>query len=588
MRRYLGLVLLAALGCTEHPDEGTVVSAGKGIPGVPGGSKGIAAERATPVHGGTLAITAENVAVVADPDRDSVFVADLNGATARTITLPAFAEPGRVISGPAGMAFVALRRSGQVLTVDTATATAIESRGVCPAPRGMAFDSARGELHVACATGELVTLPVAGPALRSVVLGGDLRDVLVDGARLLVTRFKSAELLVLDEAGALERTKRPHAAATKGAASVGVAWRTVALPSGGVVMLHQQATVEGVRTDSGGYGGDAFSQCDPAIVGEGVSRVDPDEDDESSPLVGATILPHFAGATDIALAPDGHRLSVVNVANAWGSGQTPTLYSLPIASVGNQPCGAEQPEPGVPGEPVALAYAPSGELWVQSREPAVLHQVGGARTIVLSTHSRADTGFALFHMNSGRGIACGSCHADGSEDGRVWDFAEIGPRRTQAVGGGVLGRAPFHWDGDIADFDSLVHEVFVSRMGAQRPNQPQRTHFARYVDALPAPVGPAVDPVRAARGEKLFETAECASCHSGHLYSNKARYDVGTGGTFKVPSLVGVGARAPFMHDGCAPTLRDRFGSCGGSRHGDLTGLGPEDITDLVAYLETL
>jgi cytochrome c peroxidase len=65
--------------------------------------------------------------------------------------------------------------------------------------------------------------------------------------------------------------------------------------------------------------------------------------------------------------------------------------------------------------------------------------------------------------------------------------------------------------------------------------------------------------------------------------------DVGTGGKFQVPSLVGVSQRAPFMHDGCAATLRDRFGPCGGGdKHGFTSQLTSAQITDLVAYLETL
>jgi hypothetical protein len=57
-----------------------------------------------------------------------------------------------------------------------------------------------------------------------------------------------------------------------------------------------------------------------------------------------------------------------------------------------------------------------------------------------------------------------------------------------------------------------------------------------------------------------------------------------------VPSLIGVHARAPYMHDGCAATLRDRFEHpfCGGPRHGDLSKLKPDDITALIAYLESL
>jgi cytochrome c peroxidase len=94
------------------------------------------------------------------------------------------------------------------------------------------------------------------------------------------------------------------------------------------------------------------------------------------------------------------------------------------------------------------------------------------------------------------------------------------------------------------------------------------------------------------RGKALFESESvgCASCHSGPRFTNNANADVGTGDVFQVPSLLGVSARAPFMHDGCAPTLRDRFsGYCGGDdKHGVTSNLTPADLDDLVSYLETL
>ncbi len=73
------------------------------------------------------------------------------------------------------------------------------------------------------------------------------------------------------------------------------------------------------------------------------------------------------------------------------------------------------------------------------------------------------------------------------------------------------------------------------------------------------------------------------------LLTNNQLFDVGTG-EFKVPSLVGVSDRAPFMHTGCAKTLRDRFaGNCGGGdRHGTTSTLNAGQIDDLVAYLESL
>ena len=64
---------------------------------------------------------------------------------------------------------------------------------------------------------------------------------------------------------------------------------------------------------------------------------------------------------------------------------------------------------------------------------------------------------------------------------------------------------------------------------------------------------------------------------------------VGRREAFQVPSLIGVSRRGPWMHDGCAKTLRDRFvdGACGGDRHGEVTRLAPDELDALVAWLET-
>jgi CxxC motif-containing protein (DUF1111 family) len=94
-----------------------------------------------------------------------------------------------------------------------------------------------------------------------------------------------------------------------------------------------------------------------------------------------------------------------------------------------------------------------------------------------------------------------------------------------------------------------------------------------------------------ARGKALFEDAvvACASCHSGAKLTNNESVDVGTGRKFQVPSLIGIRNRAPFMHDGCATTLFERFdASCGGTKHGDVSGLSEGDLDDLVAYMDSL
>jgi hypothetical protein len=73
------------------------------------------------------------------------------------------------------------------------------------------------------------------------------------------------------------------------------------------------------------------------------------------------------------------------------------------------------------------------------------------------------------------------------------------------------------------------------------------------------------------------------------MLTDNRNYDVGTGMTLQVPSLVGVSYRLPVMHDGCANTLRERFQQdCGGDRHGNTAHLAEEQLGDLVTYLETL
>jgi cytochrome c peroxidase len=106
----------------------------------------------------------------------------------------------------------------------------------------------------------------------------------------------------------------------------------------------------------------------------------------------------------------------------------------------------------------------------------------------------------------------------------------------------------------------------------------------------PPPAPRRADDPAAARGRALFEgQAQCSTCHSGKKLTDNRSVDVGTGESLQVPSLVGIAYRAPFIHDGCAATLRDRFDdSCGGDKHGETADLTGEQIDDLVAYLESL
>jgi cytochrome c peroxidase len=62
----------------------------------------------------------------------------------------------------------------------------------------------------------------------------------------------------------------------------------------------------------------------------------------------------------------------------------------------------------------------------------------------------------------------------------------------------------------------------------------------------------------ARRGYEVFDRkAHCTNCHSGVLLADRLRHDIGTGGTYKTPTLLNIGRSAPYFHDNRIPRLED-------------------------------
>jgi len=558
-----------------------------------------------PISGGTLLVSRDGtLAVAADPDRDQVYVVNLATSAVTTLALQAGDEPGRLVEDGAARVHVAARSGGVVVSIDLATQTVIARRPVCAAPRGVAYDGTTNDLYVACATGELVTLSAAGgPPLRTVFVDRDLRDVLVgaDGTPY-VTRLKTAEVITLAADGSIASRHIPPTASTT-QMGPGSAWRTIqvapsaAYPSGGFAMVHQRSFEGVVDTSPGGYGNSVSDTCEPAIVESTITLFTGGTSaDAPSAAIASAVLP-----VDIAASADGSLLAVVAAGNVAIPGAA-GVFLIPTLGVAPSPVSMESScatatSFAPPGQPTAVAFTKTAML-VQTREPAWLYalQLGEAAIpapIVLSTVSRADTGHEIFHSNSGASIACASCHAEGLEDGRVWQFDQEGHRRSQSLRGTLQGTAPYHWDGKLTDIPNLAQEVFVQRMGGIPLDSDEVTALQSWLFSLPAPpASPASDAASVARGQALFTDSSvgCSSCHSGPKLTNDQTMDVGTGGGFQVPSLVGVGWRAPFLHDGCAATLAARFSApCDdGVSHGHTASLTAAQVSDLVNYLTTL
>ena len=549
------------------------------------------------ISGGTLLVTSDGDHVVAaDPDRDRLYVASIaQKSLVATLKLAAHDEPGRLAEDDAHRVHVALRRGGAVVTIDPTLGTILGRRDVCPSPRGITFDSAGARMIVACEGGELVAVPTdpAGTPALIARLDRDLRDVVIAGGHMYVSRFRSAEILDVSPEGTVLARSTPDVSKVDAAAKPTLAWRMIAAPPGAAstrpVLLHEIAATPGgtpVSTTQGGYGSPPLSptDCAPTIITAAVSLGD-----------GSLVHAPTQLVVPVDIATDGVSYAVV----AAGNGHTPVLPQIYILGTSSGPCADTQNTLSPSGQAIAVALLPGGLVLVQSREPAQLEIIAstsrvnslGSSIIPLASDSREDTGHAIFHSNSGSGIACASCHGEGGDDGHVWTFDTEGARRTPSLRGTLAGTAPYHWNGEMADISVLADTVMTGRMNGPPLDVPMKQDLESWLFALPAlPAPTGLDPAAIARGRAIFESkaAGCASCHGGVRFTSSDTLDVGTGGLFQVPSLVGVSARAPFLHNGCAATLTDRFGACGGGAHGNTSSLSPDGIGDLVTYLQSL
>lgn len=615
-----------------------------------------------PITGGTMLVTSDGArAVISDPDRDRII--QINLSTEDIISETALEpgdEPGRLVEDSAHRVHVALRRGNAIVTLDAAGAI-VERIDACVEPRGIAYDAGRDQIHVACSTGDLVSFAAAGgPAVRSVHLERDLRDVVVSGTNLVVTKFKTADILTLDETGTIiSRTKPPTVprfdfgpfggdlpeggmGSGQFDAPASIAWRTIALADGRLVMSHQRRVKRTLDSEQpGGYGGD----CGGGPVEDAVTVVSPSGLPQAALRIANGALP-----VDIAASVAGDKIAVVSA----GSRMVSVVPSVMLSNPDEDRCEPPEPTPcgggddgsggtgmgssggeGVPpapgpegpdgkmgeccddddrdgrcdddddddqgdeerlGAPTSVAWTPSGDLLIYYPEaPAVIVRTAGgpiAHRIELPGAARNDAGRNVFHAQTRIGIACASCHPEGRDDGIVWDFAQDGQRRTQSLAGNILQRAPYHWSADESSLPVLLDDVFAKRMSGGTLTEIQKQALGPWLDRVPAPAPAVTDAAAVERGREIFETASvgCVACHNGPLLTNNLRSNVGTGGSFKVPSLIGVGARAPFLHNGCANTLMDRFGSCnaGAGVHGDTSQLTTEQLGDLVQYLESL
>ena len=251
----------------------------------------------------------------------------------------------------------------------------------------------------------------------------------------------------------------------------------------------------------------------------------------------------------------------------------------------------------------------------------------------------AALGRKLFYSASDRvssgGVGCAGCHPDGRDDGHVWhegkfntkdgtqlnfvgESAQIpveegvkgAPRRTPMLAGMVDAVGPYGWHAESPDLDARLRVGFgLHRWGGMPKLGPNEVEVRAAALVRFLRVGLVAPPKQAheldatqRRGRELFTSNEigCATCHvpeSG--YTARAAYSLAKmplrpgfddedAGAFKTPSLRFVGGRAPYFHDGRAPSLQWIIDNNTDDRMGKTQQLSGVDRASLVAFLKTL
>ncbi len=570
---------------------------------------------------------------VVNPDNDSVAVID--AATRRRVAeIAVGAAPRSVAVAPGGRVWVANRDAASLSVIDPGSLAVVATHALPRAsqPHGLVF-APDGSAWVALeATGAVVRVDAAGTVRATLAVGPNPRHLAItgDGARLLVSRFVTppqpgestatvgtavagvpvgGEVLVVGT-GALrvERTivlrhsDRPDTAVSGrgvpnylGAAAIAPDGRSAWIPS------KQDNLLRGTLRDGNALDFQNTVRATSSLVDlVGMAEVAAARVDHDNASLASAALFHPSGRFVFAALETSRQVAVIDVA---------TRRELMRVEAGLAPQG--------------LAVSPDGaQLYVHNfmdrsvgaYDLSTLLATGATRIPQLGTVRTVGTerlaanvlrGKQLFYdardprLSRDSYMSCASCHADGGDDGRVWDFTGFGEglRNTVSLRGRAGGQGRLHWSGnfdEVQDFEGQIRRfaggtglMTDAQLAAGTRAQPlgdRKAGVSAELDALAAYVGSlsrnAPSPLRAAdgaltaearAGEALFGRLGCAECHGGAGFTSSATTGLVDVGTIRQPGsgrrlgevLTGVDpptlrdawATAPYLHDGSAPTL---------------------------------
>lgn len=562
----------------------------------------------------SLALTPEGKLWVVHQDDYAVAVIDPDRLTIeRGFRLPYASQPVGVAMSPTGdAAYITLMAVGKLLKLDPKTGQLLAELDVGPKPRGLAVSADGKDVYVTRFVspdngGEVVKVDAFGmKVVTRILLRLDTDSVDGDQKARGVPNFLFSVTLTPDGRQAWIPAKKDNTLRGKLRDGQDLTHDTIVRPLTSVVDLLTAQEIYDNRIDL---------------------------DNRSMPM-----HVEFSPYGNFAIMTLGfsNRIEVRDI-------NRPTQVFSAIANAGKFPR--------------ASVLSPNGRLFVQgslSRDILVydlkpmLERFDGSTPAQLATIPAVAketmdlqilAGKKIFHdasderMDNEGYISCGSCHFEGIDDGRVYDFSGRGEGLRNTVT--LLGRrgtkqGRLNWAGtldEVQDFEHQMRDLFKGRgfltdevfhaanrdqpLGAPKAGlSPELDALASYVASLDH-VNPS--PFRnpdgtftkdALAGKVIFDRLGCDTCHSGPEFTDSSRnllHDVGTitplsgkrAGElllgFDTPTLLGAWETAPYLHDGSAATLRDVLTTKNRDElHGYVSSLSPLELDQLIAYLQQL
>lgn len=568
----------------------------------------------------TLALDATGRAWVANADSASITVLQPDFAIAQTIPLPRGSRPYGIVFDPAGAnAFVALENGGKVLKLNPANGVVTGELNVglhvrhvsvtadgtqllatrFVTPRLPGEDTAAVQTSVAGIDygGEVLAIDAAGMTLLGTTILKHSGEPDTSNSAKGIPNYLGAAVISPDGTAAWVPSKQDNVKRgtlrNGGELTHDMAIRSIASR----IALPGRTEVLDDRIDFDNTGLASAVAFDPHGVFFFTALESSREIAVADAWAKIEVLRFDAGRApqSLVLSPDGRTLFVHNFMD-----RTVTVHDL--TALAN---GAETAPPA----PTVLSCVTSEKL-----SPEVLL---GKQFF----YDARDVRVAFQQY-----VSCATCHNDGGQDGRVWDFTQFGEGLRNTItlrGHGGTAQGPLHWTGnfdEVQDFEGqirgfargtgLMSDADFHAGTRSQPLGDPKAGVSSDLDALAAYLASLVtngdSPHRRAdggmtaearAGQAVFNQQSCAQCHSGAQFSDSALNVFRDIGTIKpatgerlgepltgldTPTLLGLWSTAPYLHDGSAASLEEAVAAHQG------VSLTAQEMSELVAFLTQL